>query len=366
MTLDPKVRELLDLTADAPPIGTVPVQVMREDTPSQMAAWFRMGLVSTLVAAVEDRLIPGPAGDLPVRIYTPEGRGPFPLVVFFHGGGWVLGDLETHDPMCRALCAGADCVVVSVGYRLAPEHPFPAAVEDALAATRWVAVHAAEISGDPARIALAGDSAGGNLSAVTAIRIRDEGGPALRGQLLIYPAVGYHTPPTPSYIENAEGYGLTRESAFWFWRQYLAEESQATNPHVAPMLAPDLRGLPPALVITAEYDVLRDEGELYVERLRAAGVSARASRYDGVHHRFAELIGILDQAGQARDEMCAWLREVLAGSDPSTVTLGEGVAITQPKTDGVIGNGSFLPCSPRSSGATFVANVSHSRNKERR
>jgi acetyl esterase len=310
--LDPKIRELLDLKADAPPIGTVPVQKMREETPAQMAQLFRMGLVSTPVAAVEDLVIAGPAGDLPVRVYTPEGWGPFPIVVFFHGGGWVLGSLDTHDPFCRALCSGAGCVVVSVGYRLAPEYRFPAASDDALAATRWVAAHAAEIGGDPARIALAGDSAGGNLSAVTALRIRDEGGPALRGQLLIYPALGYHTPPTPSYIENAEGYGMTREAAIWFWKQYLADESQATHPHAAPLLAPDLRALPPALVITAEYDVLRDEGERYVERLRSAGVLARLLRYDGVNHRFAELIGILDQAGQACYEMCAWLREVLS------------------------------------------------------
>jgi acetyl esterase len=336
MTLNPKVRELLDLSANAPPIGTVPVDVMRGEAPSQMAALFRMGLVSTPVAAVEDRFIPGPAGDLPARVYTHEGLGPFPLVVFFHGGGWVLGDLDTHDPFCRALCAGAGCVVISVGYRLAPEHPFPAALDDALAATHWVAEHAAEVGGDPARIALAGDSAGGNLSAVTALRIRDEGGPTLRGQLLIYAAVGYHTPPTTSYIENAEGYGLTREAAIWFYDQYLAEESQATNPYAAPLLAPDLRGLPPALVITAEYDVLRDEGELYVERLRAAGVPVRLSRYDGVHHRFAEMIGILDQAEQARDEMCVWLREVLADSGPSTMLPGERVAITQSTSDGLL------------------------------
>jgi acetyl esterase len=287
---------------------------MRKDAPAQMAELFRMGLVSVPVAAVADRLIPGPAGDLRVRVYAPQGRGPLPLVVFFHGGGWVLGDLDTHDPFCRSICAGARCVVISVGYRLAPEHRFPAAVDDALAATRWVAEHAADVGGDPARIAVAGDSAGGNLSAVTALRLRDEGGPVLRGQLLIYPALGYHTPPTPSYIENAEGYGLTREAAAWFWGQYLADESQAANPHAAPLLAPDLSGLPPALVITADYDVLRDEGERYVERLRAAGVEAHTTRYDGVNHRFAEMIGILDQAERASGEMCAWLRDVLAGS----------------------------------------------------
>jgi acetyl esterase len=334
--LDPKVRELLDLKADAPPIGTVPVGEMRAAAPAQMAELFRMGMISTPVAAVEDRFIPGPAADLPVRVYTPEGHDPFPVVVFFHGGGWVLGSLDTHDPFCRALCAGAGCVVVSVGYRLAPEHRFPAASDDALAATFWVAEHAAGIGADPARIALAGDSAGGNLSAVTAVRIRDDGGPALRGQLLIYPAVGYHTPPTPSYIENAEGYGMTREAAIWFWGQYLADESQATHPHAAPLLAPDLGGLPPALVITAEYDVLRDEGERYAERLRVAGVPARLSRYDGVHHRFAELIGILDQAANARDEMCAWLREVLAESGPSNAPPGEGTAITRSTSDGLV------------------------------
>jgi acetyl esterase len=164
---------------------------------------------------------------------------------------------------------------------------------------------------------------------VTALRIRDEGGPALRGQLLIYPVLGYHTPPTPSYIENAEGYGMTRETMVWFWEQYLADGAQAAHPHAVPLVAPDLRGLPPALVITAEYDVLRDEGERYVERLRAAGVPARLSRYDGVHHRFAELIGILDQAAKARDEMCAWLREVLAEPGPSTVLPGERATATQ-------------------------------------
>jgi acetyl esterase len=312
MALDPKIRELLDLAADAPPIGTVPVEMMRGEAPSQMAALFRMGLVSPPVAAAEDLEIPGPAGDLQVRIYTPGDRGPYPVVVFFHGGGWVLGDLDTHDPMCRALCFGADSVVVSVGYRLAPEHRFPAATDDALAATRWVATHAAEIGGDPLRIALAGDSAGGNLAAVTTLRIRDEGGPALRGQLLIYPGLGYPSPPTPSYIENAEGYGMSRESATWFWDEYLGGRTHATNPLAAPLLAPDLRGLPPALVITAQYDVLRDEGERYVERLRAAGVPARFSRYEGVNHRFAEMLGILDQAEQVHDEMYLWLRQTLS------------------------------------------------------
>jgi len=327
MALDPKVRKLLEMRSDADPIGSVPVEEMRAAAPAQMAELFRMGMVSTPVAAVEDRFIPGPAGDLPVRVFTPEGQGPFPAIVFFHGGGWVLGDLDTHDSMCRMLCAGARCVVVSVGYRLAPEHPFPAATDDALAATRWVGEHAAEIGGDPARIAVAGDSAGGNLSAVTALRIRDEGGPKLGGQLLIYPGLGHPASPTPSYIENAEGYGMTREAASWFYEQYLPGGSQASHPHAVPLYAADLGGLPPALIVTAEYDVLRDEGELYVERLRAAGVPARLSCYDGMNHRFAEMIGILHQAKQARDEMCAWLQETLAGSGPSTATPDEAIEV---------------------------------------
>ena len=284
--LTPKVHELLNLRADTPSIGAIPIQTMREEASRPVAALFWMGLVARSRRGRRKSAHPWrgrrPAG---ARL-PPEGRGPFPLVVFFHGGGWVLGDLDPHDPISADYsAAGADCVVVSVGYRLAPERRFPAAIDDALAATRWVAEHAVEVGGDPARIAVAGDSAGGNLSAVTALRIRDEGGPALRGQLLIYPGLGFPTPPTPSYIENAEGYGLTREAALWFWRQYLGDESLATNWHAAPLLAPDLGGLPPALVITAEYDVLRDEGERFVERLRAAGVEARAARYDGVHHQ---------------------------------------------------------------------------------
>ena len=295
---------------------------------------------------------PRPAGDL-LCASTPPSRGPFPLVVFFHGGGWVLGDLDTHDPVCRALCAGAECVVVSVGYRLAPEHPFPAALDDALAATRWVGEHAAEVGGDQARIALAGDSAGGNLSAVTALRIRNEGGPILRGQLLIYPAVGYHTPPTPSYIENAVGYGLTRESAVWFSGQYLPDESQAANPHAAPRSPLTCAGCHPHW-FTAEYDVLRDEGELYVRAAARIGRPARLSRYDRVTPPLRRIYRHPRQAGQARDEMCAWLREVLAGSGPSNVQPGGGKEISQPATDEVTGNGKFPPCSSRSSGAIVM------------
>lgn len=262
------------------------------------------------VASVVDRTIPGPAGELPIRVYTPEGPGPFPALVYFHGGGFVVGSLASGDPTCRALCHGASCVVVSVEYRLAPEHKFPAATDDCLAATRWLAAHAAELNADPARLAVAGESSGGNLAAVTALRLRDEGGPALRGQLLIYPVADYHTPPTPSYIANADGYLLTRAMMVWFWGHYLSDAGEANHPHAAPLRAPDLSGLPAALVITAEFDPLRDEGERYAERLQQAGVPTQLARYDGMIHGFLLLSELFDEGRQAMEEAVLWLRQL--------------------------------------------------------
>lgn len=262
------------------------------------------------VASVMDRTIPGPAGELPIRIYTPEGPGPFPALVYFHGGGFVVGSLASGDPTCRALCHGASCVVVSVEYRLAPEHKFPAATDDCLVATRWLAAHAAELNADPARLAVAGESSGGNLAAVTALRLRDEGGPALRGQLLIYPVADYHTPPTPSYIANADGYLLTRAMMVWFWGHYLSDAGEANHPHAAPLRAPDLSGLPAALVITAEFDPLRDEGERYAERLQQAGVPTQLARYDGMIHGFLLLSELFDEGRQAMEEAILWLRQL--------------------------------------------------------
>ncbi|MCO5246775.1 MAG: alpha/beta hydrolase [Anaerolineae bacterium] len=262
------------------------------------------------IASIADRTIPGPAGPIPIRLYTPEGPGPFPLVIFYHGGGFVVGDLDNDDMICRSLCHGADCVVVSVDYRLAPEHKFPAAPDDCLAATRWAAEHAVEFNADPARIALAGDSAGGNLAAVTAMRIRDEGGPRLRGQLLIYPMTDYHTPPSPSLVANASDYLVTRDMIIWFWGHYLSDASQANHPHASPLRAPDLSGLPPALVITAEYDPLRDEGERYAQRLQEAGVPTVCTRYDGMIHGFFVLDEIFKESRQAVDQSNQWLRQV--------------------------------------------------------
>jgi len=264
------------------------------------------------IADVGEQTIDRLGGPPGIRIYTPHGVGPFPLLVFFHGSGFVLCSLDTHDGMCRNLCAGAECVVASVDYSLAPEHKFPVGIDDCLDATRWAAAHAAELGADPARVAVAGDSAGANMAAVTALRVRDEGGPALCGQLLLYPVTDYHTPGTPSYEENAEGYGLTRDTMKWFWGHYLNHASEGAHPHASPLRADDQSGLPPALVITAEYDPLRDEGEFYAEKLRKAGVATTLTRYEGVNHGFMFWVGVVDKAGAAMNEACEWLRGIFA------------------------------------------------------
>jgi acetyl esterase len=243
-----------------------------------------------------------------VRIYTPEGSGPFPLLVFFHGGGWVIGDLDGHDPLCRRLTNLVDCIVVSVDYRLAPEHPFPAAPRDCFAATQWVAQNAAQLQGDPARIAVGGDSAGGNLAAVVAQLARDQGGPALVFQALIYPATDLRM-STASIEENGKDYLLTKEDMIWFMQHYMKNEEDKSNPLASPLLAANLSNLPPALVITAEYDPLRDEDEQYGERLKEAGVPVQISRYDGAIHGFVScgVMGI-ELGNQATAEIALALR----------------------------------------------------------
>lgn len=304
MPVDPQIQALLELRAKLPPLHTLSVA----DARAQMAARDMPGLRRPEVASVVNRDMQGPAGSLPLRIYTPFGEGPFPLMVFFHGSGFVVCSLDTHDGMCRNLCAGARCVVISVDYRLAPEHKFPAAPDDCLAATRWVAANAAALRGDGGRIMLAGDSAGGNLAAVTALRVRDEGGPPLAGQLLIYPVADYYDAATPSMTQNAEGYGLTRDGMIWFWNHYLRAPEDGAHPHASPSRAASLAGLPPALVVTAEYDPLRDEGEYYARALHAAGVPVEARRWDGMNHGFFFFPGIVDKATQAMDEACLWAR----------------------------------------------------------
>jgi acetyl esterase len=307
MPVDPQIQALLDLRAKLPALHTLSVK----DARAQMAARDIPGLRKPQVASVVNRDMQGPGGSLRLRIYTPMGENPFPLMVFFHGSGFVVCDLDTHDGLCRNLCAGTGCVVVSVDYRLAPEHKFPAAPDDCLAATRWVAANASALGGDSGRIIVAGDSAGGNLAAVTALRARDEGGPKLIGQLLIYPVTDYYQPGAPSMTENAEGFGLTRDGMIWFWNHYVRSAGDGVHPHASPLRAATLAGLPPALVATAQYDPLRDEGERYADALRAAGVAVEMKRWDGMNHGFFFFPGVVDVATRAVDEACDWVRRTV-------------------------------------------------------
>ncbi len=299
MPLHPQAQAFLDKIAAA---GVPPVEALTLEELRMAIAWRRSyaGLPET-IAKVEDRTILSATGELPLRIYTPEGQAPFPVLVFFHGGGWTTGDLDTMDTPLRALTNRVGCVVVSVDYRLAPEHKFPAAIEDAYTATRWVAENASAVQGDPTRIAVGGDSAGGNLAAAVALMARERGGPFLIYQLLVCPVTN-HDFNTASYQENGDGYLLTKNSMVWFWNHYLKDEDDGRHPYASPLQAQDLSGLPPALVITAEYDPLRDEGEAYAARLQKAGVSVVIKRYEGMIHGFFEMAALLDTSRLAIEE----------------------------------------------------------------
>lgn len=310
MPLDPQIAGLLALmeSSGAPPLS--------QGTPEQARAGFRMLTVgmrdpATLakVRAVEDLTLPG---SVPARVYRPEADGPVPTVVFLHGGGFVIGDLETHDDHARLISAEVGAVVLSVDYRLAPEHPWPAGLEDCLAATRWALAHVDELGADAARVAVAGDSAGGNLSAAITLQLRGSDGPQLAAQLLLYPATDFEEESThPSRQENAKGYLLTDDDMAWFGEQYVPEGADRRDPRLSVLHAGDLSGLPPAVVATAEYDPLRDEGEAYAEALAAAGVPVVQHRYDGLIHGFFGLGGVSPAAAAACRELCADLKRLL-------------------------------------------------------
>ena len=305
MTLNPAIQPILDMMAPLASVDwkTVPTEAMRAmlDTPMALGPPIALARVTNLSIDL-------PGRNLAARLYVPEAaaRG---LTLFFHGGGWVIGTLETHDPLCRQLARESGHAVLSIDYRLAPENKFPAASDDALAALRWARTHAQGLRIDSERIVIAGGSAGANLAAATALRNRDEQGPALRGQLLWYPMVDYHSPASSSSLAFAEGYYLSRADTVWFWQQYLSDASQADHPYAVPLKASSLSGLPPALVIAAEYDPLRDGALAYAQAMSAQGVDVQQTCFAGMVHGFMAFPTPV--ADQALQQSVRWVRERL-------------------------------------------------------
>src|ERR1051326_7618985 len=310
MPLDPEAKALFDLMGVANrQIETMTPQAARELSKTLVAARKMMGVEA--VHETRDVKVPGPGGEILIRIYTPDIPKPAPALIYLHGGGWVLGDLESNDHVCRSLANRVPCVVLSVDYRLGPEAKFPAAVDDSYAATEWIAAHAADLGIDPARIAVGGDSAGGNLSAVVTQLARDRQGPQLVYQLLIYPGTDMRM-NWPSVEENADGPLLTKASMHWFMGHYLRDEQDRHNPLASPLLAESLSGLPPGFVLTAECDPIRDEGEAYAQRLQASGVPVELKRYAGMPHGFFSFASALSVGRQAFGDAVEALRGAFA------------------------------------------------------
>jgi len=308
MPLDPQMKAILDAMAAS---GQRAFHTMEPVAARKQMAQFVARGVPEPVAKVEDRSVPGPGGAIPIRIYTPTSASPRGVLVYFHGGGWVLGDIQMTDQPCRMLANASGCVVVSVEYRLAPEHKFPAAPEDCYAATQWVSTNAAALGVEPTRIAVGGTSAGGTLATVVALMARDRGRPALAFQLLIYPATTSELTSKSQQEFADDGYILSRADMEWFWGHYLANTDDRTNPYACPVYAKTLRGLPPALVMTAEFDPLRDEGEAFAARLREEGVVTTLKRYDGVTHGFFGMPSLLDKSKAAIADAATTLRTAL-------------------------------------------------------
>jgi acetyl esterase len=304
----PEVRQLIDFQDSVfPKLHTMGGGAEARRITAEAAGSLTHGHDVLPVHRSLDAIVAGPGGPIPVRVYWPSDGPDLPVVVFSHGGGWVLCDLDSHDGMCRGIAQAAGCVVVAVHYRRAPEHHFPAAPEDTYAVTRWVASSPPELGIDPARIALFGDSAGGNIAAAVALMCRDRGGPSLVG--LVYPVTDSGC-DTASHREIGHDYGLWSEEVQWTWTQYLASPADAEHPYASPLGASDLSGLPPTLVITAEFDPLRDEGEAYGARLRESGEATTITRYPGMFHSFLTYLAVLDAARAANLEIATMLRTV--------------------------------------------------------
>jgi len=293
--LHPQIERVLQVMAEA---DLKPIEAMTPaEAREQMEATAQARKAEPLpVALVEERSVPGPAGGMRLRLYWPNTAAPVPAIVYYHGGGHVIGSLDTHDVVARNLCAGAQALVASVDYRMGPEHKFPAAVEDSFAALKWVYANPKELGVDPDRIGVHGDSAGANLAAVVAIMARDAGSPRLRLQSLVYPVADYGL-VGDSYDKYAEGYGLlTKQSMVWFRNHYLRSPKDAEDWRASPIRAPSLAGVAPAIVITAECDVLHDDGERYAEALRRAGVPLEYKEYPGMIHGFFGMMPAVDDA----------------------------------------------------------------------
>ena len=302
MPLDPTFQYVLAQLANAPRPSS-----LEESRAAAISGSALLPKRPVSIASTRDLTYPGPASELAARLYTPLGDGPFPLTVYYHGGGFVAYSIETHDALARELCAASGSMLLSVEYRLAPEHQFPAPLDDAYAALIWAAAQAGELGADPSKLAVAGDSAGANLATAVALRARDEAGPKLRAQLLIYPAVDFaDTDRYPSRTENGQGYFLTQEQMRVFGTLYLSDPAHISHPHASPITA-ELHDLPPALVLTAEFDPLRDEGVAYAEALSAAGNRAEHIGGPGMMHGFANMTGLSATAASLVDQAGAWL-----------------------------------------------------------
>jgi len=297
--LHPQILQVLKVMPDA---NLKPIEAMTPDEArAQMEATAQSRKAEPLpVNRVEERLVPGPSGDIRLRLYWPNRAASAPAIVYYHGGGHVIGSLDTHDLVARNLCAGVEALVASVDYRMGPEHRFPAAVEDSFAALKWVHANAKELDADPDRIGVHGDSAGANLAAVVALMARDAGSPRLRLQSLVYPVADYGL-VGESYDNYAEGYGLlTRESMVWFRNHYLRSPKDAEDWRASPIRAPSVGSVAPAIVITAECDVLHDDGQHYAEALRRAGVPVEHKEYPGMIHGFFGMMPAVDDAMNAQ------------------------------------------------------------------
>lgn len=310
MPLDPQIEGMLAAMPEWPGVRHVPLDMLRQSVRDSSIAI--PPAADAVVARTEDRNIQGPAGDLPVRIYWPEVDGALPIVLYFHGGGYVVGDLDTQDMIARAFCAWSDAIVVSVDYRLAPEHRFPAGIDDGFAALKWAQANAAELGGDGSRLGLAGDSAGGNIASALALRCRDQNGPKVKALVNIYGSANAPTEPTPSSIEFADGPILRSDDIQWFWENYLTNpEVEQNHQEASPLRAESLADLPPSYVATAEYDPSRDDAEAFAARLAAEGNLVVMKRYEGMVHGFASWVGFLPGARAVMQETSQFLKDHL-------------------------------------------------------